>query len=145
MLRICITLIPVRIRILPFHFDADPDPACHFDADPDPQHGIQIPRQDPNGSVLKNGCGSEQQAFVISEVSLTPLFSLYSAHNTQKLRSFWASLLKPRTPELFANVGNICWWKICLSSCKTLQNLAFSIFYVSLLRILAPFPFHFLL
>ncbi len=74
----------------------------------------------------------------------TPLFVLYSADNTQKFRSFWASLSNTRTPELFANVGNICWWKICLSSCKTLQNLAFSIFYVSLLRILAPFSIHFM-
>ncbi len=25
-----------HLRLLPFHFDADPDRAFHFDADPDP-------------------------------------------------------------------------------------------------------------
>ncbi len=39
-MRIRITLMPIRIRILPFYFNADPvpDPACPLDADPDPVH-----------------------------------------------------------------------------------------------------------
>ncbi len=30
----------------PYHFDADPDPACHFDADPDPTNHF-FPDSDP--------------------------------------------------------------------------------------------------
>ncbi len=40
MLRIRITVMWMRIRILLFYLNADPvpDPACTFDADPDPVH-----------------------------------------------------------------------------------------------------------
>ncbi len=32
------------LRLPPFHFDADPDPALHFDADPDPaSHNVADP------------------------------------------------------------------------------------------------------
>jgi hypothetical protein len=35
------------LRLPPFHFDADPDPACHFDADLDPASQNDA---DPRGS-----------------------------------------------------------------------------------------------
>ncbi len=34
------------LRLPPFHFDADPDPAFHFDVDPDPDPASQIDQID---------------------------------------------------------------------------------------------------